>query len=231
MTNSPKKEDTLIKPDQPSPLKRFMKSMKIDYEKWHDGIGYDLEAIDIASPQERLDIERMLASHKPMDWRDIEALAKLDTKIARQSIKAAIKDPNPAVRAAVERYAPNSVTKAERIQSIVDALKNARVFSGLSPVLDEVENFHPPEVKEELIRGLLSRDGETATLFAGMLFFLYGKAKEPFDWQQRSFFLRFNTENKEDRVKAFRELCKKLDINPDKFQVVKSHNRTPNKKQ
>ena len=36
-----------------SPLKRFEESMKIDYEKWHDGVGYDLEAIKSASPEQR----------------------------------------------------------------------------------------------------------------------------------------------------------------------------------
>ncbi len=36
-----------------SPLERFEKSMQIDYEKWHDGIGYDLEALQSASLTER----------------------------------------------------------------------------------------------------------------------------------------------------------------------------------
>jgi hypothetical protein len=33
-------------------LQRFEKSMVIDFEKWHDGIGYDIEAIKLASPTE-----------------------------------------------------------------------------------------------------------------------------------------------------------------------------------
>ncbi|MFO1497686.1 MAG: hypothetical protein U1G07_04715, partial [Verrucomicrobiota bacterium] len=36
-----------------SPLQRFQNSLTIDYEKWHDGIGYDLEALRAASPEER----------------------------------------------------------------------------------------------------------------------------------------------------------------------------------
>ena len=54
-----------------------------------------------------------------------------------------------------------------------------------------------------------------------MLFYLYDKTKEPFDMKQRPFFLRFNTENKEERVQAFQELCKQLKINPKKFLAPK----------
>jgi hypothetical protein len=45
-----------------------------------------------------------------------------------------------------------------------------------------------------------------------MLAFLHGKASEPFDWQQRPFFLRFHTEDRREREAVFRELCAKLGI-------------------
>jgi hypothetical protein len=200
-----------------SPLRRFEKSMIIDYEKWHDGVGYDIEAIREASPAERAAIERMLISHSPRDWRDIEALAEIDTEAARKAIKRAIKDPNPEVRAAVGRYTPNLISNNERSRHIVDALRNAEIFGGLSQVLDEVEEYHPDEVKEALIVGLLSRKGDVATLFAAMLFYIYGKAESPFDMEQRPFFLRFNTEDRKERVQVFRELCQQLGIDPEKY--------------
>lgn len=200
-----------------SPLRRFEKSMMIDYEKWHDGIGYDLDAIRLASQIERIAIEQMLIKHSPRDWRDIEALAQINTKSAMETIKNAIKDPNPAVRVAVTRYAPKLVTNSERSHSIIEALQHAKIFGGLSQVLDDIEEYHPAEVKQALIEGLLSREGDIAVLFAAMLFYLYGKAEEPFDMKQRPFFLLFNTENREERVQAFLELCKQLSINPEKY--------------
>jgi HEAT repeat protein len=200
-----------------SPLRHFEKSMEIDYEKWHDGIGYDLDAIKSASQTERKVIEQILIHHNPRDWRDIEALAQIDTEDARETIKNAIKDPDPAVRVAVTRYAPNLVTNSERSHSIIEALQHAKIFGGLSQVLDDIEEYHPVEVKDALIKGLLRREGDVAVLFAAMLFYLYGKAKEPFDMKQRPFFLLFNTEDKEKRLKAFRELCKQLSINPEKY--------------
>jgi hypothetical protein len=200
-----------------SPLQRFEASMKIGFEEWHDGIGYDIEAIKIASQTEREAIEQVLISHSPRDWRDIEALAEINTNSARDTIKEAIKDSNPVVRVAVARFAPDLVTDNERTQSIVDALEKAEIFSGLSQVLEEVERYHPEEVKEALIRGLLNRKGDVAVLFAAMLFYLLGRAKRPFDMKQRHYFLRFNTEDRKERVDVFLELCQKLKINPEKY--------------
>jgi hypothetical protein len=210
-----------IKSNLVSPLQRFEESMGIDYEKWHDGIGYDIDAIRLASPTERKAIEKMLIQHNPWDWRDIEALAQIDTKNARDTMKNAIKDTNPAVRIAVTRFAPNLVTNSERTQSIVNALQNAGIYSGLSQTLDDLEEYHPPEVKKALLNGLLNREGDVAVLFAAMLFYLYGKAKEPFDMKQRPFFLRFNTKNKDERVKAFIELCSQLNINSKEYLTPK----------
>ena len=195
--------------------------MEIDYEKWHDGVSYDIDALRLASPTERKAIEQSLIHHAPRDWRDIEALAEIDTESARETIKKAMEDPNPDVRVAVTRFAPNLVTNSERSQSIIKALQHAELFSGLSQVLDDIAEYHPMEVKEALITGLLNREGEVAALFAGMLFYLYGKAEEPFDMEQRPFFLRFNTENRKERVQAFRELCEQLNINSEKFLAPK----------
>jgi hypothetical protein len=191
--------------------------MKIDYEKWHDGVGYDLDALKSASQAERLVIEQILIHHSPRDWRDIEALAQIDTETARKTIKEAIKDPNPAVRAATVRYAPNLISSSERSRSIIEALQHAKVFGGLSQILDDIEEYHPIEVKQALVEGLLSREGNVAVLFAAMLFYIYGKAKEPFDMSQRPFFLRFNTENKAQRMLAFQELCERLVISPQRY--------------
>jgi hypothetical protein len=55
-----------------SAVQRFLDSMVIDYEKWHDGIGYDLKAIDEMTETERREVARMLASRE-QGWREVEA--------------------------------------------------------------------------------------------------------------------------------------------------------------
>jgi hypothetical protein len=86
----------------------------------------------------------------------------------------------------------------------------------LSETIDEIEEFHPPAVIDALFRGALKRDGEAAVHFAALLFFLHGKAEEPFDWNHRPFFLRFHSTGKE-RTEVFRELCKTVGVDPTKY--------------
>ena len=133
-----------------SPLKHFEESMKIDYEKWHDGVGYDLEALKEASPEQRETIEQILIRHIPRDWRDIEALAQIDTIRARETIKNALKDPNTDVQIAVTRFAPHIITDSERSQVLIMAIRKAEIFGGLPQALDEIEGYHPEEIKEAL---------------------------------------------------------------------------------
>ena len=204
-------------PSSTTPLQRFKKSMKIGFEEWHDGIGYDIAAIKIASQAELDAIEQILINHSPRDWRDIEALAELNTDCAHKTIKEAIKDSNPVVRIAVARFAPDLITEKERSKSLIDALEKTEIFDGLSQVLLEVEKYHPKEIKEALINGVLNRKGDVAVHFVAMLFYLCGESKEPFDWKQRPFFLRFKTEDRKKRVELFKEVCQKLKINPEKY--------------
>lgn len=200
--------------DPRSPLGRFRASMVIDYEKWHDGIGYDLEALAEASPDERAAIERIVLMHAPRGWRDVEALAALDTPAARAALREALHDPDPEVRAHVTALPDAPISEAERTASLVRALETAEFYGGLTQTLGQVEEFHPPVIVDALLRGALGREGGVACHFAAMLMFVYGRAESAFDWDQRPFFLRFNTEDRHERVTAFRELCGKIGVDP-----------------
>lgn len=200
-----------------TPLDRFRRSMVIDHEKWHDGIGYDLDALRAASASERAAIESLLVSRPAADWRDVEALAALDTPRAREALRAATKSSDPRVRAAVMDYAPRLQTDAERTAGLVRLLETADIFGGLTQALDQVEKFHPPEVVDALFRGALHRKGELAVHFAAMLTFVHGKAREAFDWEQRPFFLEFHTEDRAKREAVFRELCGKVGVDPSPY--------------
>ncbi len=203
-----------LEEDPASALARFKASMVIDYEKWHDGIGYDLSILKEATPDELKAIEAILIQRHSSDWRDVEALAAIDSKEAKAALKTALRTGNAEVRMAVHSHAPELMTERQRIDSLVQALEQAEIYGGLTQALLEVEDFHPPEVIQTLLRGLMDRDGGTACHFAGMLYFLHGKAKSAFDWDHRPFFLRFNTPDMEEREKAVRELCETIGADP-----------------
>jgi hypothetical protein len=205
---------TVGRPESPDPestsasaLRRFERSMTIDYERWHDGTGYDLDALASATPEERAQIQRLLLARGARGWRDVEALAALDSPQTRDVLARTLAGTDTALAAAVARYAPHLVSDAERTRVLVAAIDSGR--SDASVAL-EIESFHPPAVVEALLRGTLERDGATAMQFAALLLFVHGKAESPYDWSQRPFLLRFATEDRSAREAPYRELRERI---------------------
>lgn len=196
---------------------QFSASMEITYEQWHDGIGYDLTAIDNASPPERSDIEAMMLSRGARDWRDVEALAHLDTIRTRRVLKEAVRSAPIEIRVAVLDHASELISDYLKTKVLVAALETADFYGGLTAALRLVEEFHPPKIIAALFQAARFRNGGPGVQFAAMLMFLHGKAPSSFDWEQRPFFLRFNATSREERDAAFLELCGKIGAPADKF--------------
>jgi hypothetical protein len=196
---------------------KFLESMKITYEMWHDGTGYDLDALKQASPSERDAIETILINHRPRDWRDIEALAQIDSPKARAAVEAGLKSSDAAVRQTAMDYVGEKTDPSDREKLLLKSLQNDDLFAGLSQAIDEAAEFHPPSIVDCLLKGTLNRQGEVAVNFAALLFFIHGQAPEPFDWNQRPFFLRFATADRTERKNAFTELCEKIGVDPTKY--------------
>ncbi|MBL9167777.1 MAG: hypothetical protein JNN07_08550 [Verrucomicrobiales bacterium] len=200
-------------PARVSPLvDRFCASMVIDYERWREGIGYDTSLFSTATSEELVEIETLLLSRPIDDWRDVEALAKLESPRARVKLRAALTDSECSVRVALVQYAAHLLSEEERTEVLVDAVHRADTYGGLTQALLEIENHHPPRVIDALLRGVL-RGGRNAIHFAAMLMYLHGKAPSAFDWEQRPFFLQFDTDNPTLRERLFRELCRKIGRN------------------
>ncbi len=202
-------------PETETALKRFMRSMVMDYEKWHDGTGYDLGALRSASAEERKAIEAILVHRGPRAWPDVEALAVLNTPRAQAAMQVALDHPNHEVRLAVTRHAPQLADAARRTASLVNALERAKFLGGLAEALDQAAVFHPPEVVAALFRGALNREESVAVHFAALLLFIHGKTNAPFDQTQLPFFRRFKTEDRSERETAFRELCNKVGVSAE----------------
>lgn len=200
-----------------TPFVRFKQSFTIDVEKWREGIGYDLDAIHEASPEERAAIEDLLLEQGVRDWRDVEALAVVDSARSRETLRSAMTSHDHEIALAVARFAPDLLADAERVALIVRGLEGARFYEGLSQALRQAEDCHPPPVIEALLHGAVQRDGEVAPHFAAMLMFLHGQAETTFDWEQRPFFLTFNTRDPAARAAAFRELCRKIGVDAQPY--------------
>ena len=204
-----------------SVVARFQESVVCTFERWHDGIGYDLELLKSATKQERAQIESLLISQPVADWRDVEALVALNSPRTRAALKRAFPSADLRTKIAMIDYAQAVFSEAKRIAVLVIALEQAETCGGLTQALLIVEGYHPAPIIDALLGGVLRRNGATAGRFAAMLMFLHGKAESPFDWAHRPFLLRFQ---EGDRGKLFRELCGRMGLNKTEEQRIEEAN-------
>lgn len=179
--------------------------MRIGHADWHDGKSYDLTLLASASIEDTHTIASLLIP--PRGWRDVEALALLDTDAARDALRASMQAGSIDVQLAIARYTPTLVSDEARSALLLRALQLDVLSGDLSLALDQVVDFHPPAIVDALFRGLFARPGDVACNYAAMLAFVFQKTDSSFDWEFRPLFLRFNTAHQAERIDAFRELC------------------------
>jgi hypothetical protein len=194
-----------------SALDRFKESMAIDYAKWREGEGYDLESLQDMSQFELDGVESLLIERlrRDGDWRDVEALAALDTENARTAVLAARKHQITSVRNYAVRLGP--VTEAD----VVRAIESAKSMDGLDASLRMAENCNTAVVRRALLDMARSGDSTVRVHMVAMLYFLMGKAKEAFDWELRPYFLEFGVEDNQ----ALRAVWNPLRAELEEFEL------------
>jgi len=185
---------------------RFLDSMAIGFDQWHDGTGYDLEALERLGETEKVSIETLLSQNlvRGGDWRDVEALAALGTPSARAAVSMARYHANHAVRnyalgIALEGLRPEDDPLAPELEE--------QVIRAVDDGCYEMAARMPtPRVKQALLNCALKADGVTRVNAAALLLYLCGQTSEPFDWSQRPFFLRFAEDDPQVLTQAWAEL-------------------------
>jgi hypothetical protein len=138
------------------------------------------------------------------DWRDLEALAVLNTPHARAAIDTARFHPNQEVRAyAVQRVIENGNLPVELVEaSVIRVVEDAASMSTLSQALHLAESCPTPEVRRAVLDRARTGDSTTRVHMAALLYYLCGKSEEPFDWNHRPYFLRFGDHNDQGDFRA-----------------------------
>jgi HEAT repeat protein len=190
-------------------IDRFRESMVMNYERWHDGLGYDIELLDEMSETERKSIEALLIANVS-NWRDLEALDRLGTPESLDAIAKARESSNTELRLAAQQYGVKP-TAEERESAILDGLADDGT---LSKALDEAAENPTPKIIAALLKMARDRDGVAGYHAASTLYYVHGKMDSPYDMTHRPFFLRFSEPPSPDRRLAFEELCRQLKIDP-----------------
>ena len=195
--------------------KRFMDSMVIGFDQWHDGSGYDLEALEDMTPEERDSVEMMLRSRSTDDWRAVEALAAIGTPRAMDTVRANLtaRDPIARLEALRKLHAQGEIKDlTPYLATLME--KEADDPSVFTQTLAMIGWHKVVGTTPQLMRRCLRGNGLQSCHCAAMLFYLHGVSKSAFDWDHRPFFLRFNGQGPGEREAVFAELCQRTGLDP-----------------
>ena len=193
---------------------RFRASMNIDYEKWHDGIGYDIDLIPQMSPKEIAEVEQILIGRGVQDWRDLEALDALGTIRSLDMIDHTRAHGTAELKVYAMRYGRPLDPQATE-DGIIEGLRNTEFYGGLTQALDQAAESDSPRVQAELFRMARDKVGDGSYQAVAILYARFGKIDSQWDFSRRDFFLRFVGPVTDDRKQAFLEMCAELGVDPD----------------
>jgi hypothetical protein len=194
---------------------RFVDSLPMNFDRWHDGIGIDLDAVGELSDLE-VQAAYTLLRGRPQTPREIEALARLATRGPPAL---------PDLSAELERTAADAYQSADDRLAALSALNDLghapdfdrrlaaqirrlrKVEGGLTRALLLAES-HPSETVKQALLWATWNQTECAPHCAALICYLTGVTGEPFDFARRDLFLRFDVQTSYfDRKAAFDELC------------------------
>jgi hypothetical protein len=95
---------------------------------------------------------------------------------------------------------------------IAEALTHGELGDGLAQAELLAEQPIGPATRQALLQGALCATDGRQVRFVGLLMFHHGLAPEPFDWNQRPYFLEFLTEDAKERRRLFDGLCQRLGV-------------------
>ncbi len=193
---------------------RFLDSMVMDFDKWHDGTGYDLKILKQLEPGEKASIEKLLIKNLEQDgnWRDVEALAALGTAQAWAAVERAkfhneTKVRKYALRISINRQDSNDMSEkdlAKLEELVITAVKHGD--------FEIAEKIPTMGVKKALLDSIPGFKSEVRVSAAAFLLYLCDQAPEPFDWSQRSFFLLFGKDDPRMFQHAWEHLRKRTGL-------------------
>lgn len=176
-------------PGDDAAWERFLAGLRIDYERWHDGVGFDLASIPALSPlQQRRAVD--LLRTRELTWRELDALAQLDTPEAWEAIDEAVNDPQSTMlRFRAASLQAEHGRRSDLSDVIVRELKRMeRSDEGETAVLLAAREHDSPRVRMGLLWASWNRT-PCAPNAAALLLFLTGHAADPLALEHRDIVL------------------------------------------
>jgi hypothetical protein len=191
---------------------RFWESTKIGYVEWHDGIGYDLDALGTMTDGERAEAIRVLRT-RSQGWREVEVYGVVDTAEARAALRDALRSASAATRLHAAAKLHDLGEPIALDQFVAKELRSITILDGMTVALRIATRVPTPEVRRALLDGIRHRP-DVAFHFAATLVRLARDVHLSVPGGDiRRFLLRLGPHNSpEDRSAAVAELCRVLSI-------------------
>jgi len=196
-------------PAQSPAVQRFIKSMSLDMDRWRDGDGYDLSALQgLSNPEAAcvLDLLNERLESSGAGWREVDALAALDIPPARMALGRLSTHPSAEVRLRAARALDEKNPAGATEHEIVRLLDDPDTDIGAAALMDRAEEYATPGVRAALLRCALDGAPHLRVHAAALALFFGGGAAEPFDWSHRPLFLEFGEEDRAVRLAAMAKL-------------------------
>lgn len=201
-------------PPEASPaLERFLKSMKIGFHEWHDGIGYDLAALQEMTPAEATYVEELILSYKGRDWRDVETLAALNTPASIQAMKDCLHNSNLDARLCAVRLLKEMEIEDRIEKVVVETLPLTTIGAGLSYALNLAQTYPSEAIRRKVLWCALNGSKDIRIHCAAMSLYLYGVTSVTFD-NRYPVIYEFREPLRVMRLKPFRQLCALVGVDP-----------------
>jgi hypothetical protein len=181
---------TLINLPRSDAWSTFGASLVMNYDSWHDGVGYNLESLSQMPPLEQNLVRQWLHSRledrqRDVDLRDLEAAAALgETKL----LESLARHPNHDVRLRAKDLLKNP---ADIASELCRTFSRSRSEDDVLRALDLVPSNGTPEVRDALISRVKKVDG-TFINSAMVLLEVFGGVND--SWGERPFLFRVQAE-------------------------------------
>jgi HEAT repeat protein len=195
-------------PQRSDSVARFITSMSLGYDQWHDGEGYDLALLTGLSPEESADILGILAERLEgsAGWREVEAVAALGTAESSALLTRLLRHPSAEVRLRAAQCVAHAGDAAPAEREIVRLLRDPLAEIGTAALMQMVEAHPTPQVRTALRYCAVDGAAPFRVHAAALLLYLGGGAEESFDWNHRPLFLKFGEDDRAVRLAALARL-------------------------
>ena len=186
-------------------LQRFLDSLHLTYDQWHDGEGFDLAALaELEGPERAQALEILddrLAS-SGAGWREVDAVAALDGPGAHDRLEQLAGHRSGEVRLRAARHLSERGRPEAAEREIVRLLRAPELETGIDALMTLAEDHPTPAVREALLYCAVDGAPDLRVHAAALALYLAGGADSAFDWNRRPLFLQFGEEDRQVRVRA-----------------------------